>query len=268
MNLTQLRASLRKWQSPPDPSANHIIACDRQHEGSATWLFQGPLYTQWKVTGSLLWIHGRPGSGKSVLCSAIINDISAMCEAGVASLGYFYFDMRNLDKISCRSLLSSLLTQLTSRSNPFCDILSRLYKAHDEGARQPSDRALTQCLKEMLALPGQAPVYLIMDALDECPNEDGIPSTREHVLDLIKDLIDLHLPSLHLCVTSRLEFDVKTSLLPLASYDFSLHDQSGQQHDISKYVRAVVYAGGCMRRWRDDEKELIIETLSEKADGM
>ena len=81
----QLRESLRKWQSPPDPSVNHNIADDRQHEGPAEWFIESDKYKKWKVAGSLLWIHGKrmfvllvisvisstvrfaAGSGKSIL---------------------------------------------------------------------------------------------------------------------------------------------------------------------------------------------------------
>src|SRR6266702_2634396 len=55
----QLRECVRKWQSPPDPSTNHNIASDRQHEGTAEWFFESDKFENWKVTGSLLWIHGK-----------------------------------------------------------------------------------------------------------------------------------------------------------------------------------------------------------------
>jgi archaellum component FlaC len=57
----QLRLDLRRWLSPPDPSANHNIACNTHHKGTATWFFQGRTYNEWKSTGSesLLWIHGK-----------------------------------------------------------------------------------------------------------------------------------------------------------------------------------------------------------------
>ncbi|KAH9031840.1 hypothetical protein EDB84DRAFT_155858 [Lactarius hengduanensis] len=64
---SQIRENLRKWQSPPDPSINHNIACHRQHKGTAEWFFRGGIFEKWKVTGSLLWVHGKPGSGKSIL---------------------------------------------------------------------------------------------------------------------------------------------------------------------------------------------------------
>jgi ankyrin repeat protein len=170
----------------------------------------------------------------------------------------FYFDFGDVDK--SRNLLPSLLVQLSARSDPFCDVLSRLYKAHDDGARQPSDSALTRCLKDMLTLPDQGPVYLILHALDECTNTSGVPSFRGQVLDLVKDLVGLRLPSLHLCVTSRPEVDIKDALESLASHSVSLQDESGQQQGIPKYVESVVYSHSprAIRRWRDSDKDLVI----------
>jgi hypothetical protein len=55
----QLRESIHKWLSPPDPSTNHNIACGTHHKKAATWFFQGNIYREWKSKGSLLWIHGK-----------------------------------------------------------------------------------------------------------------------------------------------------------------------------------------------------------------
>jgi hypothetical protein len=182
-------------------------------------------------------------------------------------MAYFYFDIRDINKRSRHNLLSSLLVQLSACSDTFCDILSRLYEAHNGGARQPSDSALLKCLKEMLTLPDQAPIYLILDALDECPNA-GVPSSREEVLELVKELVGLCLPGLHICVTSRPVTDIQDTLESLVSHSVSLHDESGQKKDIAEYVRFIVYSSGSMRRWRQDDKEYVIRTLLERADGM
>jgi len=191
-------------------------------------------------------------------------------EAGLASLAYFYFDFRDTDKKNLRNLLPSLLTQLSACSDSCCNILSRIYRTHDDGARMPSTSTLIACLKEMLALPGQGPIYIILDALDECPNTSGIPSPRKQVLDLLKDLVGLRLSNLHICLTSRPEVDIQAALEPLAFHPVSIHDQSGQKRDIEDYIRSVVYADSdtAMRRWRDKDKKLVIETLTERADGM
>jgi len=112
--------------------------------------------------------------------------------------------------------------------------------SHENGQNQPSDSSLAECLGKMVTLPGQRPIYLIIDALDESPNTSGISSPREMVLQLLEELLDLSLQNLHICVTSRPEFDIRNELEPLASGKVSLHDQSGQQQDIADYVRSVV----------------------------
>ncbi|KAF8501749.1 hypothetical protein F5888DRAFT_1875370 [Russula emetica] len=266
----QLRESTHKWLSPPDPSMNHNIACGTHYKKTANWFFQGRIYQEWKSTGSLLWVHGKPGSGKSVLCSTVIQDIENMCKAGNASMAYFYFDFRDANKQGLRDLVCSLLTQLSAHSAPHCDILSNLYLAHDEGKKQPSDRILVECLKEMLALPNQHPTYLIMDALDESPNTSGFPSPREKVLDFVEELAEDCVQDLRICVTSRPEIDIRHVLEPLTSRQVSLHDQTGQKEDIADYVRSVVYSNSeqIMRRWSTEDKELVIKTLSERAHGM
>ena len=183
-------------------------------------------------------------------------------------MAYFYFDFRDKDKQNCRNLLRSILLQLGARSNSCCEIMSHVYAAHEDGAEEPSDDTLIRCLNEMLLCAAHDPIYLIVDALDECSNNSGLPTAREEVLDLMKDLVGLHLPNLHICVTSRLEIDVQTILEPLIYLRVSLHNQIGQKKDIIDYVSSVVSSDPMMRRWREEDRKLVIETLSERADGM
>jgi hypothetical protein len=184
-------------------------------------------------------------------------------------MAYFYFDFRNVDKQKLHDLLPSLLIQLSARSNPCCDILSRLYSSHDRGLQKPSDRVMVECLKEMLSLEAQPPIYIILDALDECPvTSTAPPSPREEVLEFVDELVALHLPNLHICVTSRPEHDIRVVLERLTEHPVSLHDESGQQEDITNYVASFVCSNRRMQRWRDEDKNLVINTLSEKADGM
>jgi hypothetical protein len=192
----------------------------------------------------------------------------ALCDAGKASMAYFYFDFRDVEKQKLHDLLPSLLIQLSARSDPRGDVLSRFYSLHDCGERKPSDRAMVECLKEMLALEAQGPTYIIMDALDECPITSTIPSPREEVLELVGELVGLHLPNLHICVTSRPEHDIQAVLKHLTLCPVSLHDESGQQQDIANYVDSFVHSNQRMQRLREEDKDLIIKTLSEKADGM
>jgi hypothetical protein len=189
-------------------------------------------------------------------------------KSGLASLAFFYCDFRDDQKKDQRGLLSSLLVQLCEQSNAYSAILSDFYVAHGDGSQHASDSELLGCLKDMLKLPGQATVYIIIDALDECPITTGLPSPREKVLELVEELVNLQIPNLRICVTSRPEADIVSILEPLAFRSVSLHGESGQVEDIAEYVRSVIHTNREMRRWKATDKQLVIDELIKKANGM
>ena len=185
-------------------------------------------------------------------------------------MAYFFFDFRDVRKQDARAFLSSVLVQLSSQSISFCNILVEFYSAHQRGSQQPSDSALLQCLKKMLEVQNEDPIFVIVDALDECPDTFGVQSPREKVLALVEELVGLNLPTLRLCITSRLNVDIQNVLEPLTSTSnrISLHDEDGQKKDIADYVSSVVFSDKKLISWREKDKELVVKTLSDRADGM
>ena len=191
--------------------------------------------------GTVLWIHGKrawlallpfillvepnrsldvvAGSGKSVLSyvspfhvfsvlilgarSSIIQEVKLKCDRGLALMGYFYFDFKDIAKQGIRGLLASLIAQFCAKSDPCHQILSNLYSENHAGSQQPNNDALKKCLNAMLRLSQQPTIYIIVDAIDECPNTSGIPTAREEVLEFLEELIDLKLPNVRMCVISR-----------------------------------------------------------------
>jgi len=200
--------------------------------------------------------------------SAVIQEIEHMHAAGLATMAYYYFDFRVIEKQDCYGLLSSLVSQLSADSDACYNILSKLYSDHIRGTRKPNVDALKECITEMLSLLGQGPIYIVIDALDECPNFPGRPSAREEVLEFIEELVSLKLPDVHLCVASRPEMDIRMFLEVLTSFQISLHDEIGQREDIIKYINSVVRSDRNMRRWKEEDKQLVVDTLSNKVDGM
>jgi len=301
-----LQHQIRNWLSPPDPWKNHNIACRSRHSGTAAWFVQSDMFSQWKssTSSTLLFVHGKrqlppyrytfsdsdcfppiAGAGKSVLwyayfsifwyqgltvlsSSTIIEEIEAMRKSGLASLAMFYYDFREDRKRDLQGLLSSVLFQLCDQSDSYHDILSTFYSTHRRGAQTPGDDQLVQCLKDLLELPGQAPVFLIIDALDECPNTSALSSPRDSVLMFVEDLIEAQLPNLRICVTSRPEPDIRVILEPLTFHSISIHDERGQIEDIEKYIKSAVNTNRKMRKWKPEYKQLVIDTLTKRADGM
>jgi hypothetical protein len=203
----------------------------------------------------------------SLSSSTIIDAIDDMRNSGLASMAFFYCDFRDQKK-GPRGLLSSLLFQLCGQSNSYSEILFKFYSKHRDGLQGPSDAALTQCLKDILLRAGHPPIYIIIDALDECSNAYGMSSPRRKVLILLEELVKLPLPNLRICVTARPETDIKAVLNRLNSHSVSLHDEEGQRKDILEYIKSVVFSDSGMEKWGLEDKELVIGTLSLRANGM
>jgi hypothetical protein len=191
-----------------------------------------------------------------------------MRKSGLASLAFFYCDFREDQKKDRRGLLSSVLVQLCCQSDSYCDILSDFYLEHGKGSQYPSDDALVRCLKGILKISGQPPVYLIVDALDECPITSAMPSSREKILMLVEELIESQLGNLRVCVTSRPETDIKAVLDDLTFHSVSIHDERGQMEDIDNYIKSVINEDSRMRKWNARDKQAVIDVLMKKADGM
>ncbi|EMD34301.1 hypothetical protein CERSUDRAFT_75873 [Gelatoporia subvermispora B] len=209
----------RSWLSPPDPSINHNVALRSYSNGTGTWFTDGDVMGEWKTTNSLLWIHGIPGSGKTILC--------------------------------CSQLLSGL------------------WSSHSSGSQQPNERDLLQCLKTMLELLSDQDLYVIIDALDECPDDSLEEHSKRHgVLKLICEIIGWGSQNLHMCVSSRPEPDIRAALEALSPCAVSLHAEDGQAHEISAYVSSVIESQSAFQRWKPQDRALAIARLSEKANGM
>ena len=227
-----------------------------------TWKTCVPLSPQLATSGLIISVVqralGRAYSGsfflpRSILLdshgelNSVIQDIMTLRDAGRASMACFYFDFKDVVKQKLQNLLSLLLIQLSALSDTRCGVLSQLYSSHDWGIRKPDDRIMIKCLEEMLALDTQGLTYNITDPIDEYPLISGVPSPQE-VLELVGELLGLHLPDVHICVTSRPELDIQAILEPLTSHPVSLHDETGQKQDIADFLRTFVHGDRRMRR--------------------
>ena len=191
-----------------------------------------------------------------------------MRQSGLASLAMFYYDFEEDQKKDLRGLLSSILFQLCDQSDSYYDILSTFHSKHRDGAQTPSDDDLIQCLKHLLNLPGLVPVYLIIDGLDEFPSDSSLSSSREELLSLLEDFVEAEFNNVRICVTSRPEDDIRTILQPLAFLSVSLDGQREQQEDIKKYIESFVGNNGGMKNWSPEYRQLVIDVLEKRADGM
>lgn len=117
------------WILPPEPWTNHYSARQRHEPGTGTWLLQTVPYVTWKA-GEVkdIWVSGKAGCGKTVLCSTVVEDIEQHCDTSdMLALGIFYFSFSNNQKQTYRDLVRSLVAQLVWKDLG----LSMLQQAYD-----------------------------------------------------------------------------------------------------------------------------------------
>ena len=149
-----------------------------------------------------------------MISSTIITHVKGVCKAGLASIGFFYFDFKDQSKQDARGALSSLLTQFAAQSDAHCESLSALYSAHNAGSHQPGEAELRECLSNMLSFRHRGPMFIILDAIDESPNSTGTPSPRGRVFEFVEWLLNFQCSNFSVCVTSRPESDIEAVFGP------------------------------------------------------
>ncbi|KAJ1323553.1 ankyrin repeat domain-containing protein 50 [Microdochium nivale] len=261
LETTSHNDHIRQWLSPADPSTNDTRARRLRHHNTGRWLLETPEYNSWKdARDTFLWLHGKPGCGKTVISSTVIDDLS-LAVTKTHTLLYFYFDFSDTAKQTVDSLLRSLVHQLYHQMAMTQAPLNSLYALCQDGVTQPSRESLQSTLESMLQLVGHARV--VLDALDEC-------TTRKELFEWIRHLREASL-GVSLVVTSRPEQDIKASILGMKHGAGVLPLQNRLVHDdIRQFVDTRVHGDNPLRRWRHQPniQARIQKSLLEKADGM
>lgn len=247
------------WLAAPDSSIKHNAARKIWVKSTGHWFLKSQQYADWKAAPhSLMWLHGIPGCGKTILSSTIIDDMQELCAKNQGSaLACFYFDFNDTQSY-CGKMLRSLVSQLSLQNPAACSLLHELYISCKGSLL--TDEALLAALKDMLVIIPQS--YFVLDALDEC-------QSREIILEAIEYLSTWQLDGLHTLVTSRQERDLKESLESLTdeSCIIDLH-RAVVDEDIRTYIRSQLNHKPALRRWKQQpEAQAKIErSLMEKAD--
>jgi hypothetical protein len=251
---------IKAWLSPPDPWTNHTAARQRHEPHTGTWLLQADQYQRWKA-GDIrhLWLYGNAGCGKTVLCSTVIEDIREYCDSSSnAMYAAFYFTFSDNQKQSYEDLLRSLVAQLGWKETG----LSMLAQA----CEKPNANRSTVDELEIIALACIQPydeLFLLLDALDECPEGSKV---RQNVLEGLERLAQ-GAGNVRMFVTSREVTDVGDSMQMLGANFASVAARSVDA-DIRRYISTQLSRDRKLRKLDVTTKELIEETISQRADGM
>lgn len=178
------------------------------------------------------------------------------------SVLYYYFAFNDEDKTVADKMICSLITQLFLQNRETYAALELAFPHYNMLKQRPSTDELSDAFLSMLQ--GLGETFIILDALDECTNRDGL-------LAFICDIISRKLGNIHLLFTSRRERDIEDAFEGLFGVEDKICIQSALvKDDIETYIRGRLNTDPRLKRWRKaiDIRKEIEESLTSKADGM
>jgi hypothetical protein len=185
--------------------------------------------------------------------STIIDTLRARAEP----LAFFYFDTNNSGQREVTQLLRSLVSQLSGQGPSPDKILDALWSSYSGGRLLPSDAELMSQALIPILMEFTEPVYIVLDALDECSEQDQL-------VKMIATMLDADLPNVHLLLTSRPE--VPRSSTDLAHHAVLVSLQGCTDQDIESYLTKQL--SDFDYGWSVERQGEIKESLLDRGSGM
>ena len=154
----------------------------RWQPGTCDSILNAPIFVDWtqnSTSSTILWAFARPGSGKSVLSSYLINHM----KTSGCICAYYFFKYLDASKQSLSSMLRSIAFQIAQDLPEFHEALTNL--SEDSPHLEKSDtRGVWQKLYKsiLLKLDFVQPMYWVIDALDESDSVNMIVETLSGIL--------------------------------------------------------------------------------------
>lgn len=193
----QKRQEILDWLTPVDSFAQQSDFIRRRQPGTGQWLLDSPEYNKWKVAkGEILFCHGIPGAGKTILSSIAVDDLQGCQAAENVAVCHFYCNFQRQEEQRLENIVFSFTKQLAQVTATIPDCLVALYDKHKAKRSRPKLEEATKTLHSIFG--SFSKVFCVVDALDECQSMDGCQR------QLIEYLLDLRtLINANIIVTSR-----------------------------------------------------------------
>ncbi|KAK3949477.1 hypothetical protein QBC32DRAFT_348975 [Pseudoneurospora amorphoporcata] len=260
MKHEQRKELIKKRLNPPNYLRDHQQILQKRAASSGQWIFASPVYRAWHTSGSrVLYVHGKPGGGKSTLMSTVIEKLLDSKPAGVA-VAFFYFrhsqDNENTSRGSFDNLLRALLYQLIDQDPDLTDSITNM--SGNDRLRLDSTNVLQDLVCK--AVRTHMTLYLVLDGLDECQSDEE-RNIIEWLLGLVQSVLGLR-------VMLAGQRDNVTDRLLSSQPSISLDTATEHHHDITEYCQKVAEEIRIDFNAEPSLKNTIAKLVSDGAKGM
>jgi hypothetical protein len=194
--------------------------------------------------------------------SSVIENVSFYCNLRPGCyIAYFYFSFSDNQRQSVESFLRTIVRQLLQQRRSIPDGVRDIYNKFKHG--KPPLSVWVDVLKALLSLEGD--IFIIVDALDECPAHDG---EQALLLQTLKSLKQTQNRKFRLLFTSRKEISIERILSDLVTTPPLGIQTSQVDKDIRTHIQAQLQSHPNMRTWPKPIQEEVEQVLTEKSDTM
>jgi len=270
LGICQMPKPQQFHQYPWKSDAIHEFSRKLLFPGRGDWLVESEKFGKWLVSNSsrTFWLSGKPGSGKSVLTSVVIDKIKSRSSFGDI-VAFYCGDRRPGGSNIVVELLKTILLQLQCRPT---DSKSReqLY-ALETDLEYASDSISASKMAYILSimrhnLKRHETLFLIIDGLEEASHSEQGPDPLLHqFLELITAQDTRH--RIKCFISSRPGYFSEKQLLGSARLD--IDTEPAAQQDIATYVRDEILETPALKKWfQGCRVDSAIESLISEANGV
>ncbi|TVY65596.1 Vegetative incompatibility protein HET-E-1 [Lachnellula suecica] len=250
---SQLRHSI-EWLAVDEKNQEDSFAriSHRRHDETCQWVMREAQMIEWVKNGSkrpVLWLNGKPGAGKSVMCSYIAERLLGMPDVTVC----YYFCNNKDQGTSSTQILRTIALQLLRSIVDIASLISNEFVYRGLSCGLPQLKTLISQILQIVPC-----TRILIDGVDEC--------SKDVQKAALRDLQAFCAGSATTCkvlFSSRKEVYINDRLS--GKQQISLDNRDEVETDIRLYVKHK------MQRLRTSDEELLsrIESvLVEKANGM
>ena len=175
-------ARLRQWIHPPEFALEFENSLEMREEGTSEWIFSNSTFAEWNsrnAEGSLewskdmvLWVHGNPGSGKTILAASTVQELQRDPDKNIC---YFFFRANNPDCEKSGSAYRSILAQtLQFHHNDPCLLDKYTFMLEEKSCGQSKISAQEALDIIKLCSSNGYIQCVLLDGLDECTDRNKL----------------------------------------------------------------------------------------------
>ncbi|KAF1955604.1 hypothetical protein CC80DRAFT_549295 [Byssothecium circinans] len=248
---------LLEWISPTDYPAQQSDIIERRQGGTCQGFQDAPEVARWlNEPKRTLFCPGIPGAGKTMAAAVTIDYLSKSVQNSSHGVAYVYCNYKTQEQQDASSMLGAILKQLVQSRSSSVEPVERLHQRHANRGTKLSFDEILVALRDVIA--HYPTVYIVVDALDECRDDDG---TRRRFLARLRDLQEES--DVRLMVTSRLLPDI------LEEFEEAMRlEVQASEEDVKRFVAGQIYRlPNCIQR-DPALQDLVQSKIAEAVDGI